>query len=274
MKKLLIKIAINLIMTLGFLLMFSTRATGQNFHEYGGLAVIVLLATHAAMNYKWIPGIAKKLFAKKLKLKTRLEFLIDALLAICVIAIAFSGLVITRSLPFRIPIGGSGVWKTLHVSVACLALALSGLHLGLHFGWISGVVKKATGRERIGKVPKVAGICVLITLMLYGLLNISGTGYIRSLSGFTSVLGTNVEQNRQREDKGRPADIPESRGERGNDSGKPSKRPEASGGIRRADFAGALTTILSYFSIMNVFAGISFLLQRLFKKRGKKLSAV
>ena len=62
---------------LGFLTVFSQEITGQTLHEWLGLALFVGLFTHLLLHWKWVINITKRFFSKKLKPKTRLNYIVN-----------------------------------------------------------------------------------------------------------------------------------------------------------------------------------------------------
>lgn len=64
MKRNNVKLSLNIVMTIGFVLMFKQNVLGLFFHEIGGGAVCLLFIAHKLLNKDWIIAVRKNLFAR------------------------------------------------------------------------------------------------------------------------------------------------------------------------------------------------------------------
>ena len=64
MKRYTVKLALDIVMTIGFVLMFKQNVLGLSFHEIGGGAVCLLFIAHKLLNKGWIIAVRKNLFAR------------------------------------------------------------------------------------------------------------------------------------------------------------------------------------------------------------------
>jgi hypothetical protein len=137
MKRAYIKIIIDIVMTLAVLALMEPKATGLSLHEWGGLAICLIFLIHNLINWKWIACVTGKFF-KKLPVKNRVNYVLDAVLLLGFAAIVLSGMAIAKTIDFSwLPLGGTRFfWRSLHVSASLLTLAAVGVHVGLHWKWI------------------------------------------------------------------------------------------------------------------------------------------
>ena len=118
--------------------LLSTALTGLALHEWLGIAIGVALVVHLLMGWKWIASITQR-FLHTLPGQTRVTYVLDLLLFVCMILTIYSGLMISRvALPALGLNGGapSFLWRGLHSLAAHSLLALVGLHLAVSWSWI------------------------------------------------------------------------------------------------------------------------------------------
>ena len=137
MKQSTLKVMIDVIMTASVLALMEPRATGLSLHEWGGLAICLIFLVHNLLNWKWIACVTGRFF-KRLPLKNRINYVLDAFLLVGFAAIIVSGMAIARTINFTwLPFGGTMFfWRSLHVSASMLTLIAVAVHLGLHWNWV------------------------------------------------------------------------------------------------------------------------------------------
>jgi len=173
-----VKIVLDVIMAILFVLMFKKNIISLSFHEIGGLFIFVLFAVHLILNYKWVIGVTKKLFSKNLPVKTKINWIINALLLVSFGVICISGIFISKVL-FAGKFNSGFQWRQIHYFASAFALILTGVHLGLNWGFVMGMFKKVV------KIPpraaKIASIVLLATIFSFGVYSAVGTGFTRWL---------------------------------------------------------------------------------------------
>lgn len=135
-----VKKALIIIMTIGFILMFHLNITGISFHEIGGLVVLTLFLFHMGTYLRWVISITTRLFQKRLRMRTRINYIVDMLLLACVFFIGTSGVLMSRVL-FPSISSFSMVYRNMHRVSAFVILILSGVHLALHMKLIISKLK-------------------------------------------------------------------------------------------------------------------------------------
>lgn len=163
MKKNIIKIILDVILAAALILMYNANVLTLGFHEIGGLILIGAFFIHIALSPKWIATVTKKLFSKSLSARLRLNYIIDFVLLVCIAVILISGIIISK-----VVFAGTEdqAWRAWHYCASALALALGGVHIGLHWAFIKGMFKRAI------KLPKVLGraigIILIAAILIYG----------------------------------------------------------------------------------------------------------
>ena len=143
MKRSYVKLLIDIVMTVAVILLMTPRATGLRVHELGGLAIGVVFVAHALLNWKWIACMTGKFFTT-LPIKSRVNYCVDALLVVGFLLVVLSGMAIAKTIDFAwLPLPGNMMfWRMLHGSAALLTLIAAGVHVGLHWKWITCQFKR------------------------------------------------------------------------------------------------------------------------------------
>ncbi|MCX7615693.1 MAG: DUF4405 domain-containing protein [Clostridiales bacterium] len=179
-----VKIALDVFMAIFLALLYNTHAISISFHELGGLFICFLFLIHQVLNLDWISSVTKRLFKKTIPFKTRVQYVLDCLLFITYTLILISGVMISKTI-FAGFFVSSPIWKTVHYTSAAFALIFTGIHVGLHWSFITGMLKKLV------RVPhtlsKPIGIVFAVAVLLFGLYSIKESDFTRWIAmPFTS----------------------------------------------------------------------------------------
>jgi hypothetical protein len=138
---------VNLVLDIGlaiaFIIDINVHFTGIAIHEWLGILFAGLLLLHVVFHWDWVVAITKRFFTKALN-KDRVNYILNMGLYISFVLIVLSGLMVSKvamsTLGFDVT--PSRYWLGLHITVANLSILLTGLHVALHWKWIT----KALGR--------------------------------------------------------------------------------------------------------------------------------
>ena len=183
------KLALDLVMAVVLILMYNKRVLGMSFHEIGGLAVCGLFVIHKLLNRRWIKAVTVGLFSSHTPVRQKLLWWVDLLLFGCFVTILISGILISKVV-FPSGEGGASA-KMLHYAVAALALMLTGVHVGLHMGWIG---------QRMPFFKKMPlwlrrGLAVALSaaVLVFGAAQFSSTNMIRWLGSLGTAFGASQQ---------------------------------------------------------------------------------
>lgn len=171
-----IKIILDIIMVFVLVLLYNKRVISMSFHEIGGLCIFGLFIIHNVLNGKWIINMTKKLFKSGTGAKAKIQWIVNLLLFISFTAIIVTGLMIAKTLPFRIN-GFNGAQKW-HYFAAALSIILMGIHLGLHWNLFHGLFKKYMPQ----KVFVVIGYILLVVTLVFGCYSLATGSFVRWIS--------------------------------------------------------------------------------------------
>jgi hypothetical protein len=258
----------------------------MSFHEIGGLIVCGLFLIHKGLNWKWIKAATKKLFDKTLPFKTRAGYIVNVLLLVTMTFIALSGVMISKTL-FRGMSGGGMFWRSGHYFAAAVGLVLVGIHIGLHWSFIKNMFSRILKIPRL--IAKPIGIICLVIILSYGVYSSVSTNFANWISGpfavysdnrlpekdkMTSGLQSDEFQQGRREGE-KPEGLPNGSDKKDIAPGNGERRkPGESNGIQALNFGRILNIIVSYGSISCVFAAITVLIEKIFKRRRKSAGIV
>lgn len=271
MKKNAVKILIDVLLSLFFALLFNTKMLGLAFHEVFGVFSGFAILIHILLNATWVKRVTMRLFDSELPRKTRLGYGLNILLLMSFIIIIVSGMLISKVLFPNLRVGNGGWFRELHVDTSYFALALIGVHIGLHWKWIAGFFKNLFKLQTPKKASAVAIVVVAILLASGGYLvvatsltkqaaNISGVSMANTQDGYEGGFdqqqfnGTpNTQTNGQQQFTGR--------GQKEETSGFDHQRGKSPS--QNLSVIGILGLIAKYTGVMAIFAILTYYLENL-----------
>lgn len=164
--KAILKITLDVIMTLALLFLMGYQFWGDAPHEWVGSGMFVLFLIHHLLNGSW----HKNLLRGKYTPMRVLMLCIDVLVFIAMILEMYSGIVMSRYVFSFVKIkGGMMLARRLHILGAYWGFALLSLHLGLHWNMLMGMAKKRLGLVKPSKGRAIVLFLAGLTVAVYGL---------------------------------------------------------------------------------------------------------
>lgn len=161
--KAVIKLAVDVFMTLALLFLMGYHLWGEAPHEWVGAGMLVLFIAHHILNGHWY----KTLFKGKYNAMRIVTLTVDLLVLLAMLAQMYSGIVMSRYVFDFLPsIGGMSLARRLHILGAYWGFLLMSLHLGLHWNMILGMFRKVAGIK--GKAKSRSMIAFIIGLIIAG----------------------------------------------------------------------------------------------------------
>lgn len=163
--KAIIKLAVDVFMTLALLFLMGYQFWGEAPHEWVGVGIFLLFIVHHILNGHW----HKTLFKGKYNALRILTLCIDFLVLVSMLAQMYSGIVMSRYvfnfLPFS---GGMSLARRLHILGAYWGFLLMSLHLGLHWNMILGMSRKEAGIKSKAKSRSIIAFIIGLVIAAYG----------------------------------------------------------------------------------------------------------
>lgn len=179
------KFVLDILMALLLALMYNKRVLGLAFHEIGGMALCGLFIIHKLLNWKWIKAVSTGLFSRRVPARQKLYWVLDILLFASFAYVLVSGILISKVV---FPSTGGGMaFKLGHYAAAAFALVLTGVHVGLHMGWIG---QRMSFLKRLPVLAR-RGLAVLLSMavLAFGGLQLTSTSFVGWLGSIGAVFG-------------------------------------------------------------------------------------
>ena len=164
--KAVVKIAVDILMTLALLFLMGYQFWGDMAHEWVGAGMFLLFIIHHILNGNWHKNLLHGRYSP-----SRLFMLaIDALVFLSMIGLMISGIMLSNHVFAFLGIrGGMSFARLLHMASSYWGFVLMSLHLGLHWGILLGMMKRAWKLEGDYKKGKIVFPVLGAVIALYGL---------------------------------------------------------------------------------------------------------
>lgn len=142
-----LKLYVDVFLFVSFVLVNIPQATGIAFHEWASVLFIVPLLVHILLDWNWIVNITKRMFGR-LPGEVRFNHIFDLVIFIMMTLALMTGFVISEAaLPaLGIQVTIDPFWSSMHDLTANLTMVLIGIHLAMHWKWITSSFKRYFGR--------------------------------------------------------------------------------------------------------------------------------
>lgn len=164
--KAVIKLAVDVFMTLALLFLMGYQFWGEAPHEWVGAGMFLLFVAHHLLNGRW----HKTLFKGKYSALRTVTLCVDLLLLLAMLAQMYSGIVMSHYVFAFLPgTGGMSLARRLHILGAYWGFLLMSVHLGLHWNMILGMLRKALKIKSKTKSPSMIAFAAGLTISGYGI---------------------------------------------------------------------------------------------------------
>lgn len=262
-KKTLWKLLLDVCMLSLLVLMYQKRVISMRFHETGGLVLFALFLLHNALNRKWVKAVSVKVFQRGLPLRSRVCWLIDALLFLAIAATIVTGLLMAKTLPTAVQ--GAYLVKPWHYFAGASALILTGIHLGLHGKYLHSVLLSKLPLPQ--RAAKGLGTVILVLVLAFGTHSLTTSHFSSWLSGpfQANVVFSESHQQPPAEHPGELEHIGGGKHEgpgKGRGQGLGMGKNAQGGALQQPSVQNVLLTAATYVSITAVFAFLTVVLEK------------
>lgn len=141
--KIIIKLCIDIGMTIILLFLMTYELIGQAVHEWLGIGMFVLFLAHHILNSRWSRNILKGKYTPLRIWQTVLVLLVLA----CMAGSMISGVILSRHVLAFLPVsGGRSFGRNLHMLSAYWGFVSMSLHLGFHWNRMMAIAGNAAGK--------------------------------------------------------------------------------------------------------------------------------
>lgn len=161
-----IKICIDLAMTVALLLLMAYQLIGEEAHEWIGIGMFLLFITHHCLNQAW----SRNLFRGKYPVRRICQTVVVILILLCMLGSMVSGIILSRYVfSFaNATIRSATVWAgKVHMLCAYWGFVFMGIHLGFHWNRMIATATKGCQRKDTGKSVIFMRL-IAILIAIYG----------------------------------------------------------------------------------------------------------
>lgn len=162
--KMILKLTVDMGMTLCLFLLMTYELIGQAAHEWIGIGMFFLFILHHILNWSWSRNLMKGKY-------TPFRIAQTAIVALVLLSMAgsmVSGVILSRHALSFLPIkGGRSFARILHMLSAYWGFVFMSLHLGLHWRMMTGMAGKL--RKRPSALRTWVGCLAAVLIAGYGI---------------------------------------------------------------------------------------------------------
>lgn len=145
-KKLICKIIVDILMLATMPVLMAYMLAGEVLHEWLGTGIFVLFILHHILNFHWI----KNLFHGKYTISRIVKTIVNVLILLMIIGLAYSGIVLSRHVFADLDIHASRAnARSIHMFCSYWGFVLMSLHFGFHWDMFLGIARKFTKKKSV-----------------------------------------------------------------------------------------------------------------------------
>lgn len=154
--KKIVKMIVDIGMTLLVLILMAYHVTGRKAHEWLGAVLFCFFIFHHILNLSWIKG----LFRGQYTVLRIFNTSVNILLTVAMLCMMASGIMLSGEVFSFLGLRLFSIGRPLHMASTAWGFLLMSVHLGLHWGLVAGMVrrKRAASKteKRIGRIAAAA----------------------------------------------------------------------------------------------------------------------
>ncbi|MBT2723204.1 DUF4405 domain-containing protein [Bacillus sp. ISL-46] len=163
-RNMLIRLAIDLAMTVLTLVAMAYQITGNTIHELVGVLLFLLFIAHNILNRRWY----KTIFKGKHNVQRKLSIAVNSLFLVSMIMVMISSVPISRDIFAVIPINNDMILLQIHVMSSYWGFIFMAVHIGMSWGKIINAVRKMTGITSTSRIHTIALRVIAVLIVVYG----------------------------------------------------------------------------------------------------------
>jgi hypothetical protein len=142
-KQNLTKLLLDLSTFVTLLIVSAPHFTGGAIHEWLALALGGAIIIHLLLNWNWVVQVTLRIFSKAAKTQ-RFNYILNWALFASGVMIMLSGLMISKTVVpfFGLTLPQNMSWRELHELSTNVTMVLMGLHVAVHWSWITSMFKR------------------------------------------------------------------------------------------------------------------------------------
>jgi hypothetical protein len=140
-----LKVAIDIIASVVYIICANPLVTGLAIHEWLSLGIVVVFIVHVAVNFDLVLSVFRAQRANAVRpYIDKLNLALNVALIICFMVVTVSGIMISNHIlpTFGLYAQGYWLWMPVHTISAKVFLALLILHIALHIKWFLSLLPR------------------------------------------------------------------------------------------------------------------------------------
>lgn len=163
-RNMLIRLVIDLSMTVLMLVAMAYQITGNAMHELAGVLLCLLFITHNILNRRWY----RTIFKGKHNVRRILSIVVNLLFLVSMAVVMISSVTISRDMITFIPINNDTVLLQIHVMTSYWGFIFMAVHIGMSWATIINSVRKMTGITGTNRIRTIAFRVMAVLIVVYG----------------------------------------------------------------------------------------------------------
>lgn len=163
-RNILIRLVIDLSMTVLLLVAMANHITGNIIHELVGVILFLLFIAHNTLNRRWY----KMIFKGKHNVRRILSIAVNLLFLVSMAVVMLSSVPISRDIFAFIPINNNMILLQIHVMTSYWGFIFMAVHIGMSWGTIINAVRKMTGITGTSRIRTIGLRVIAVLIVVYG----------------------------------------------------------------------------------------------------------
>jgi hypothetical protein len=166
-RNMLIRLMIDLTMTILLLVAMAYHITGNAIHELVGVVLIILFMAHNILNKRWYSTIFKGRF----NVRRILSIVVNLLFLVSMAVIIISGFPISSEVFPYIPVENDMILRQIHIQASYWGFIFMGVHIGMSWGTMINAVRKMTRITGTSRIRTISLRIIAVLIVVYGVQN-------------------------------------------------------------------------------------------------------
>ena len=159
-----IKVIVDIAMTVILMLMMAYELVGREAHEWLGMALFALFIVHHALNRKWSKNVCKGKYTSFRIFQT----IVVIIILITMLGSMISGIMLSEYVfSFIKPDGGYEIFRNIHMLSAYWGFVFMSIHIGTNMGLMTGMQKKSNLYN--SKIGRLSFLLLPLLISVYGI---------------------------------------------------------------------------------------------------------
>jgi len=163
-RNILIRLVIDLAMTVLMLVVMAYHVTGNAIHELVGAVLFMLFIFHNILNRRWY----KTIIRGKYNVRRILKIVVNLLFLVSMVVVVISSVPISRDVFPYFPINNDMIVRQIHVLTAYWGFIFMAVHIGLSWGAIINAVRKMTDITGMSRMRTIVLRVLAVLIVVYG----------------------------------------------------------------------------------------------------------